>query len=388
MNYARVSQHRTMVFDPIRNAAYERAMRKLITPQSVVLDLGAGLGLLGLLAARAGARKVYFVEPESVVRLAPEIARSAGLGERIEVLQGRIEDIELPERVDLILSVFTGNLLYSEDLLPSLFHARERWLKPGGRMLPDLAELLLTPIEAPDLHERHVAVWSVPAMGMDVTMARRFAANDIVWPARGEFSLKALAAPVRLSTCDLMTAQHAECAGSARGSALYDGTCHGLLASLRIRLGDEWLDTGPESAALHWLNPVLPLDPPLVVKEAEALQLWLRRPAGGDWYWGMRSAAGQRWHGEPMARTDLREQLHRSSPAYRPMLDARAAAMRHLLGQMDGHHSAAELATGLRELFPSQFSDAEASRRFVQDAIRRFATSTADAPAIDGNPAA
>lgn len=373
MTYASVSQHRPMVFDSVRNAAYERAMRKLITPDSVVLDLGAGLGLLGLLAARAGARKVYLVEPEAVVRLAPEFARNAGLADRIQVLQGRIEDLELPERVDLILSVFTGNLLYSEDLLPSLFHARERWLKPGGRLLPDFAELLLTPVEAPELHERHVAAWSGPASGLDLSAARRFAANDIVWPSRAEFPLRALAAPLVLDSCDLRTARHADCAGAASGTALQDGNCHGLLGSLRIRLGDEWLDTGPHSPALHWLNPVLPLDPPLAVTAGETLQLSLQRPARGDWCWGMRATAGQRQHGEPLARPDLKEQLQRSSPAYRPLLDPKGAALHYLLGHMDGQLGAAGLAMALQEAFPRQFSDADLARGFVQDAIRRFA---------------
>jgi predicted RNA methylase len=115
----------------------------------VVLDLGAGLGVHGLLAAAAGAKRVYLVEPEPVVQLAKEIARANGLADRIVILEGRIEEVELPEQVDLIISVFTGNLLYSEDLLPSLFHARDRYLKPGGHLVPDFAELLLAPCRRP-----------------------------------------------------------------------------------------------------------------------------------------------------------------------------------------------------------------------------------------------
>jgi predicted nicotinamide N-methyase len=388
MSYAKVSQHRTMVYDSIRNAAYEKAMRRLITPDSVVLDLGAGLGLLGLMAARAGARKVYMVEPESVVRLAPELARSAGLADRIEILQGRIEDIELPEPVDLILSVFTGNLLYSEDLLPSLFYARDRWLKPGGALLPDRAELLLTAVNAPALHAAQVAAWSAPASGFDLTAARRFAANDIVWAGRDEFLVTALSAPVVLSTCDLTTARQADCAGSADGFAQQDGICHGLRASLRIRLGDDWLDTGLDGPALHWTNPVLPLDPPIVVTAGEPLQFLLQRPAEGDWHWALQAAAGRRLQGESMARTDLPEQLRRASPEYRPRLDTRGAATRFLLEQMEGERSIATLAIGLQAAFPGQFTDADTALLFVRNVVKRFATATATATAPSGKPVA
>lgn len=55
MSYGQVCDHRSMVFDQRRNAAYARAIAAHVRPDSVVLDLGAGLGLHGLLAARAGA---------------------------------------------------------------------------------------------------------------------------------------------------------------------------------------------------------------------------------------------------------------------------------------------------------------------------------------------
>ena len=194
MSYSQVASHRSMVFDEYRNALYARAIRKFVTPDTVVLDLGAGIGIHGLLAAAAGAKRVYLVEPEPVVQLAREIARANGLADRIVILEDRIEDVQLPEQVDLIISVFTGNLLYSEDLLPSLFHARDRYLKPGGRMVPDFAELVLAPVSAPELHAKHIGCWSDPHLGLDFSSGRRFAANEMLWPYREELKADQLAA--------------------------------------------------------------------------------------------------------------------------------------------------------------------------------------------------
>jgi len=387
VTYARVSQHRAMVFDSVRNAAYEKAIRQFITPDSVVLDLGAGLGLLGLLAARAGARKVYLVEPESVVRLAAEIARSAGVVDRIEILQGRIEDIELPEPVDLILSVFTGNLLYSEDLLPSLFHARDRWLKPGGRLLPDLAELWLTPVEAPALHDQYVSAWSTTACGFEVGAARRFAANEILWPSRDELHFTPLAYPVLLSRCDLNSADTADCDGNAACRIDVAGSCHGLLASMRIRLGTEWLDTADRTQGLHWSNPLLPLDLPLAVEVDENAEINLQRVCEGDWSWGLAARAGRRRYGESLSRIDLADALRRAAPDFRPILPARSAATRFLLERMDGVHDNAALAAALQQAFPAEFSSAEAARRFVQRLVQRFAQ-TAVHPQLRRGPLA
>jgi len=185
MSYADVIGHRSMAFDETRNRAYEAAIQRVVTRDSVVLDLGAGLGIHGLMAARAGARRVFLIEPESVVHSALDVARRNGFGDRIEAFQGRLEDVTLPEKVDVIISVFTGNLLYSEDLLPSLYLARDRWLKPGGHLIPDRAELMLAPVAAGKLHAEEIQVWSEPHRGYDYSSLRGYAGNSML-SLRGE----------------------------------------------------------------------------------------------------------------------------------------------------------------------------------------------------------
>src|SRR5437868_14319233 len=68
-SYSSIYTHRAMVFDDVRNRLYANALRNAIGPHSVVLDLGAGLGTHGLIAATAGARRVYCVEPQPVIRI-------------------------------------------------------------------------------------------------------------------------------------------------------------------------------------------------------------------------------------------------------------------------------------------------------------------------------
>ena len=57
--YSTLQAHRSMVLDDLRNTHYARAIEEAVSMESVVLDLGAGLGLHGLMAAYAGAKKVY-----------------------------------------------------------------------------------------------------------------------------------------------------------------------------------------------------------------------------------------------------------------------------------------------------------------------------------------
>jgi SAM-dependent methyltransferase len=324
MSYSRIANHGAMLFDSRRNEAYARAVRQLVKPDSVVLDLGAGMGLHGLLAAAAGAARVYLVDPQPVVHAAAEAARKAGLSERIVIVQERIEETQLPQDVDLIVSVLTGNLLFSEDLLPSLFVARDRYLKPGGALVPDRAQLCLAPLSAAELHREHVGRWSDPVMDFDYAAARPFVANEILWPRREQFrGTRQLGSGGAVVDLDLATAVDPDCRGDVCGRVHTTGLCHGLLAWIRIRLFDSWVSTGIDAPEMHWSPALLPIDPPLPLTAGDELTMSLLRPAFGDWTWSLTAPAGTRRHSSFLAKSDGFRELARVAPAARPELSRR-----------------------------------------------------------------
>ena len=51
--------------------------------------------------------------------------------EQIQVVAGKIEEIDLPEKVDIIISEPMGYMLFNERMLETFLHAK-KWLKPGG----------------------------------------------------------------------------------------------------------------------------------------------------------------------------------------------------------------------------------------------------------------
>ena len=59
-----------MISDAVRRAAYERALARHVTPDTVVIDVGCGAGHFAMVAARLGARHVFAVEPD------PQTARN------------------------------------------------------------------------------------------------------------------------------------------------------------------------------------------------------------------------------------------------------------------------------------------------------------------------
>lgn len=59
------------------------------------------------------------------------LVNSNRLGERVVVIPGKVEEVTLPEQVDIIISEPMGYMLFNERMLESYLHAK-KFLKPSG----------------------------------------------------------------------------------------------------------------------------------------------------------------------------------------------------------------------------------------------------------------
>jgi len=91
----------------------------------VVLDVGTGSGILSIWAAQAGAKKVYAVEATAMAVHARSLVAANGLSDVIEVIQNSVEEIELPEQVDIIISEWMGYFLLRESMFDSVIKAKD-----------------------------------------------------------------------------------------------------------------------------------------------------------------------------------------------------------------------------------------------------------------------
>lgn len=148
-SYSDLSVHTLMLKDKPRTLAYKEFIdkNKFLFQNKVVLDVGAGSGILSLFCASAGAAMVYAVEASNIVDLCKEIVKCNKMEDKIKVIKGKIEDVELPvEKVDIIVSEWMGFYLLHESMLDSVLFARDKWLSDSGMMIPSHATLYLTPV--------------------------------------------------------------------------------------------------------------------------------------------------------------------------------------------------------------------------------------------------
>jgi type I protein arginine methyltransferase len=175
-----------------------------------VLDVGAGSGILSFFAAQAGAKKVYAVEASNMAQYAHQLVQANHLGDKIKVIAGKIEEIDLPE-IDVIISEPMGYMLFNERMLETFLHAK-KWLKPGGKMFPSRGDLHIAPFTDESLYiEQYnkANFWfQTHFHGVDLSSMRASAMKEYFrQPVVDTFDIKCVLAKSVRHIVDFMTAE-------------------------------------------------------------------------------------------------------------------------------------------------------------------------------------
>lgn len=142
--------HIQMLNDRRRTGAYLQALQESVKPGDVVLDLGTGSGILGVAAAQAGAGTVYAIEASGIAEVAGQVFKANGCDKKIHLLQGWSTQVDLPERVDLLVSELIGNDPLHERVLEMMIDGRKRFLKAGGKLIPARIRVYALPVSLPE----------------------------------------------------------------------------------------------------------------------------------------------------------------------------------------------------------------------------------------------
>lgn len=150
-----VKDYEAMRDDVPRTSKFEAAIQRRLKqqPQATVLDIGTGpFALLAVIAARAGAKKVYAIEknPEAAA-MAKETVERDGWKGIIEVIEGDSMQVELPQKVDLVVSELIGSIATQEGVEPIIRDARRRFLKDPEEgaacgMIPARCQTCIVPV--------------------------------------------------------------------------------------------------------------------------------------------------------------------------------------------------------------------------------------------------
>jgi SAM-dependent methyltransferase len=274
--------HRGLLQDESRTNAFRDAIRRSVTPDSVVLDLGAGSGILSFFAAEAGARQVFAVDATHSADLASFLARHLGFADRIQVIHDRSTNIELPERANVLVTETLGAFGFNEQILSSVIDARARLLTADAVIIPRSIDLYLVPVDDASIYERRVNWWNGKPYGFDFSPLAVFASNNVFIGSLGSASF--LATPERVIAADLTTITSADVSGRAHFTIARAGLLHGFAGWFRATIADG-IELSNEVPGSHWEHVFLPLQSSIAVEAGTPIDVQLQSHDGLTWRW-------------------------------------------------------------------------------------------------------
>lgn len=232
----------------------------------------------------------------SIINKANKIVERNGLSSKITLLQGKMEEVELPAhvmpdgKVDIIISEWMGYFLLYESMLDTVLYARDRYLRQGGKIFPDRATIYMAGIEDGDYKEDKIGCECQPVRatfvanvitvwdnvyGFDFTPMKESALSE---PLVDTVELKALVTdPCPVMVIDLNTVTAAQLAFSEpfQIRAQRNDFIHALIAWFDIDFTachkPIRFSTGPHTKYTHWKQTVFYLREVLTVEEGESV---------------------------------------------------------------------------------------------------------------------
>ena len=275
-----------MIANAPRSEPYAEALRKTVTPDSVVLDLGCGQGLFALLACRFGARRVYALEPDNVIYIAREAAAANGCADRIEFFQSVSNEVTLPGPATIIISDLRGVLPWFQQHIPSIIDARQRLLAPDGVLIPRRDTLWAALVETPEQYEKIVGPWRNRLLDVDLSAGLSKITNS--WRKTKIKPGELLTEPLCWTALDYREVVSADVCAEISWRVERSALAHGIAVWFDAELAEGIGFTNrPGAAELVYGQAFFPFPRPVDVSEGERVSVLLRADlVQQDYVWG------------------------------------------------------------------------------------------------------
>lgn len=279
--------HKLLLEDKVRLEKFEEAMACVVKSGDVVVDIGAGSGILSFLACKAGAKNVIAIEtrPE-IIELAKAVAIENGFLDKITFINKLSFNTELPEKADLIISEMLGPFGFDEGIASIFSDAKKRFLKPEGKIMPAHLTIVLEPIYASHFYDE-VAFWDRTIKDINFKSAHKLAINQ-VYNMDADKSLSAEATTV--FKYDFYQNANDNIGFSHTFAAKKNSEIFGFLGWFEAELADNVILSNKPGVQTHWNQSFFPIEMPVMLKENEHIRL---RVDGfslkGRFYWSWKT---------------------------------------------------------------------------------------------------
>ncbi|HEX8556983.1 MAG TPA: 50S ribosomal protein L11 methyltransferase [Pyrinomonadaceae bacterium] len=266
--------HFEMLNDERRNEAFERALSKVVTPDSVVLDIGSGTGLLAMMAARAGAGATVSCEMVApLADLAREVVARNGLAGKIQIMSKKSTDLavgrDMPRRANLLVTETVDCGLLGEGIVPSINHARADLLTEDAVIIPRAAAVYAVLVESRRLRGLNCVG---RCAGFDLGLMRRYAAPHYFPVRLAAFDYEALTEPFEVFRFDFRGGLIRPSSRTISVPAARAGACHAVVFWFDMQLDEDISISNEPGSTTHWEQAIQCLEHEVAVGAGDVLQ--------------------------------------------------------------------------------------------------------------------
>jgi len=212
----------------------------------------------------------------TIIEKAKEIVAVNNMSDKITLIQGKMEEVELPfPKVDIIISEWMGYFLLYESMLDTVLYARDKYLVPNGLIFPDKATIFMAGIEDGEYKDEKIGFWD-NVYGFDYSPLKATALTE---PLVDTVEIKAVVTdPTAVLTLDLYTCTVKDLAFTSPFTldCRRDDFIHALIAWFDIDFTachkPIRFSTGPHTKYTHWKQTVFYLREVLTVQQGEQIK--------------------------------------------------------------------------------------------------------------------
>ncbi len=274
MNPFLLAMHSRMLSDEARLESLNAAIQRVVRPGDIVVDVGTGSGILSVLAARAGAERVFALEATSLATIARRVIADNCVADKVDVVQTPSQDWCPPTRVDVVMCETLGIAAFEEGFRSTIVDARERMLRSEGHLIPRRIRLSATPIDAetsPTELERIRKMLGVDLRALMPVLA-------LGWHRDHVPETRHVAAPRVVFDQDTHSmTKSASTRTEVSFSVLRSARIHALALWFEAELADGVvLSSATPESSNHWGQAILPLETPVAVEGGDVCQLTIK----------------------------------------------------------------------------------------------------------------
>jgi len=371
-----LKEHFGYLSDAIKRQQYEGAIADVVAPGTVVLDLGCGSGLLGLMALRAGADIVHFVDETAILEVAKGSVARQGWLNRARFHRCNSFELELAQRVDVVICDHVGYFGFDYGIPALLADARQRFLKPGGVMIPTRIDLKLAGVSSENCHNT-IANWRDGTVPSEFSWVSSLQTNvkQAVTLTPQEF----ISEPVNLGSISLGSQLDTFVSWTVEVVCTREGEFHGVGGWFECQLANDiWMTNSPlADGRLQRPQVFLGLEHPVMVKQGELVKVTIMaRPDDHVIAWRIEFSdqglqfTHSTWNALLLDGADLA----RAQPDRVVSLNARGRARQIVLSYCDGKRTVAEVEAAVLQAHPQLMPSRQALSAFVMQVLGRDAS--------------